>query len=31
MSFLEEFFEELTFYLTILLETANFTKLFFNK
>jgi len=31
MSFLEKLFEELVFCLTTLLETANFTKQFFNK
>jgi len=31
MSFSEELFEELAFCLTILSQTANFTKQFFNK
>ena len=31
MSFLEELFEELAFYLTTLSETTNFAKQFINK
>lgn len=31
MGFVEEFFDELDFYLTTLLETVKFTRQFFNK